>query len=66
VADAIGELGFQAYVACGVQLDPCLLVYLRTHPYRFFEDLHLVLLPPAEKQEPEVRKETLARKVLDI
>jgi len=50
VADAIGELGFQAYVACGVQLNPRLLVYLRAHPYRFFEDLHLVLLPPAGRE----------------
>lgn len=47
MADAVGELGFQAYVTRSVQLHPRLLVLLRTHPYRFLEDLHLILLPSA-------------------
>lgn len=45
MADAVGELGFQAYVTRGVQLHSRLLVFLRTGPYPFLEDRHLVLLP---------------------
>lgn len=51
MTDAVGELGFQAYVTRGVQLHSRLLVFLRAGTYPFLEDLHLVLLPSANVKE---------------
>lgn len=46
VADTVGELGLQADVTRGVQLDTSSFLLLRPLPDRVLQDGHLVLFAP--------------------
>lgn len=51
VADAVSELGLEAYVTRGIELDARLLVLLVPRPYRVLQYLHLVSLSSATQTQ---------------